>query len=198
MSRRITVRPLWILGLALVAWPANCPAQTANSKSAASDGISVYGAAEVMARPNVVEIDLHVAGKAELTGDALVKYRDAKGRTATASDSIVLNIPVTPSPSPTRTLTRTPRPTVSATATAAPSPTDTPTELPTETPTSTPTITALPTMVTETPTATPSPIATITIDVMLTLGSSAVISALGFAVVIVILLAVLKDTGIQN
>ncbi len=47
---------------------------------AASDGISVYGTGQVAARPNLVEVDLKVLGKAELTGDALVKYRDAKKR----------------------------------------------------------------------------------------------------------------------
>jgi uncharacterized protein YggE len=47
---------------------------------AASDGISVYGTGELAVRPNLVEIDMTVSGKAELTGDALVKYRDAKKR----------------------------------------------------------------------------------------------------------------------
>jgi uncharacterized protein YggE len=47
---------------------------------AASDGISVYGTGELAIRPNWVEIDMTVSGKAELTGDALVKYRDAKKR----------------------------------------------------------------------------------------------------------------------
>lgn len=46
----------------------------------AGEGISVYGTGEVAARPNWVEIDLVVSGKAELTGDALVKYRDARKR----------------------------------------------------------------------------------------------------------------------
>lgn len=45
-----------------------------------SDGISVYGTGELSAKPNLVEIDLHVAGRAELTGDAIVKYRDGKKR----------------------------------------------------------------------------------------------------------------------
>ncbi len=44
------------------------------------EGISVYGTGEVPGRPNVVEVDLQVSGQAELTGDALVKYRDAKKR----------------------------------------------------------------------------------------------------------------------
>ncbi len=50
------------------------------STGAPSDGITVSGTGEVAARPNLVEIDLQVSGKAELTGDALVKYRDAKQR----------------------------------------------------------------------------------------------------------------------
>jgi uncharacterized protein YggE len=57
---------------------------------AASDGISVFGTGEVAARPNVVEIDLPVSGKAELTGDALVKYRDAKKRLVEALDKLGL------------------------------------------------------------------------------------------------------------
>ncbi|MGD9723342.1 MAG: SIMPL domain-containing protein [Pirellulales bacterium] len=48
--------------------------------SATSDGITVSGTGEVAARPNLVEIDLQVSGKAELTADAIVKYRDAKKR----------------------------------------------------------------------------------------------------------------------
>ena len=40
----------------------------------------VSGTGSVAARPNLVEVDLQVSGKAELTGDALVKYRDAKKR----------------------------------------------------------------------------------------------------------------------
>jgi len=52
------------------------------------DGISVYGTGEVLGRPNVVELDLQVSGKAELTGDALVKYRDAKKRLLEALDKV--------------------------------------------------------------------------------------------------------------
>jgi len=63
-----------------------------------------------------------------------VKYRDAKGRTAAASDSIVFTAPGTPTPRPTLTMTRTPRATASPTpsptlepASATPTLTDTPT-----------------------------------------------------------------------
>ena len=52
------------------------------------EGISVYGTGEVPGRPNVVEVDLQVSGKAELTGDALVKYRDAKKRLLEALDKV--------------------------------------------------------------------------------------------------------------
>ena len=58
--------------------------------NAAGEGIAVYGTGELTARPNMVEIDLHVSGKAELTGDALVKYRDAKKRLLEALDKLKL------------------------------------------------------------------------------------------------------------
>ncbi len=55
-----------------------------------SDGISVFGTGELVAQPNEVEIDLSVSGKAELTGDALVKYRDAKRRVEEALQKLNL------------------------------------------------------------------------------------------------------------
>jgi uncharacterized protein YggE len=48
----------------------------------------VSGNGDVSARPNLVEIDLQVTGKAELTGDALVKYRDAKKRLLEALEKL--------------------------------------------------------------------------------------------------------------
>jgi len=47
-------------------------------------GILVPGTGDVRAKPNVIEIQLRSAAKAELTGDAIVKYRDAKRRTLDA------------------------------------------------------------------------------------------------------------------
>jgi uncharacterized protein YggE len=41
-------------------------------------GFTVAGKSTVMARPNVVEIDLSVSASSELTADAIVKYRDAR------------------------------------------------------------------------------------------------------------------------
>jgi uncharacterized protein len=87
MKRRFAFLPLLFLGLAC---PVECQAEPANSHATGSDGISVYGAAELTVRPNVVEVDLHVAGKAELTGDALVKYRDAKKRVLDSLDKLKL------------------------------------------------------------------------------------------------------------
>lgn len=83
------------------------------------------------------------------TKTIFVKYRDAQGRTAVASDTILLNVPTTPTPSPTRTATQTPRPTI--TATASPSPTNIPSETPTKTAAATPTSTSTVTA-TQTPT----------------------------------------------
>ncbi len=42
------------------------------------EGFTVSGRGIVMARPNVVEIDLSVSSASELTADAIVKYRDAR------------------------------------------------------------------------------------------------------------------------
>jgi len=128
------------------------------------------------------------------TKTVYVKYRDAKGRTATANDSIFLNLPTTPSPSPTRTLTRTPSP--SATVTIAASPTSAPSATPTQVATDIPTIVATntPTLIAATPSATPSATLTSASDTTMMLGGSASMAALGFAVVIVILIAILKDT----
>lgn len=50
----------------------------------ASIGITVYGTGERRTRPHMVEIDLRASASAELTADALVKYRDTKRRTLEA------------------------------------------------------------------------------------------------------------------
>jgi uncharacterized protein len=42
------------------------------------EGLTVAGKATLMARPNVIEIDLSVSSSSELTADAIVKYRDAR------------------------------------------------------------------------------------------------------------------------
>lgn len=55
-----------------------------------SDGIAVQGIGEVASKPNQVELDLQVAGAAELFGDALVKYRDVKRRTLEAFQALKL------------------------------------------------------------------------------------------------------------
>jgi uncharacterized protein YggE len=68
--------------------PGACAAQVLSSPLLAGDGITVSGSGEVAARPNLVEVDLQVSGKAELTGDALVKYRDAKKRVFEALEKL--------------------------------------------------------------------------------------------------------------
>lgn len=44
------------------------------------EGFTVTGKGLVMAKPNLVEVDLEVSAASELTADAIVKYRDAKRR----------------------------------------------------------------------------------------------------------------------
>jgi uncharacterized protein YggE len=57
----------------------------------ADEGITVAGTGQAKAKPTVVEIGATVSGEAELTADAMVKYRDAKKR---AIDKLVgLKIP---------------------------------------------------------------------------------------------------------
>jgi uncharacterized protein len=89
MKLRFAFGQMLILGLILLVRPHESRAQNPfNSGLGGGDGISVYGTGELTARPNMVEIDLNVSGKAELTGDALVKYRDAKKRIVEAIDKL--------------------------------------------------------------------------------------------------------------
>ena len=48
--------------------------------AAEEEGIVVFGSGEVMAKPNLLEIEVRASGQAELTGDAVVKYDDALRR----------------------------------------------------------------------------------------------------------------------
>jgi uncharacterized protein YggE len=54
------------------------------------DGITVSGTGEVRAKPNLVEIDLQNTGMAELSADAIVKYRDNKRRMLQAFEALKL------------------------------------------------------------------------------------------------------------
>ena len=69
---------LFLWGMVLLARPDESRAQNPFIPALGSgDGISVYGTGELMARPNLVEIDLNVSGKAELTGDTPSAWRRA-------------------------------------------------------------------------------------------------------------------------
>lgn len=76
------------VGLLLLAPRAS--AQTA-SADPRTEGIAVQGIGERAAKPNQVEVDLQVAGAAELYGDALVKYRDVKRRTLESFEALKLD-----------------------------------------------------------------------------------------------------------
>ena len=75
--------------LALLAAPAQAqyPTQTVIERL---DGITVYGTGEVRAKPNLIEIDFQNSGTAELSGDAIVKYRDNKRRMIQAFEGLKL------------------------------------------------------------------------------------------------------------
>ncbi|WP_240911395.1 SIMPL domain-containing protein [Paludisphaera soli] len=69
------------LGMAaavIVAVPPPAAAQVAEPSGV--EGLTVQGKGSVSARPSLAEIDLDVSAAAELTGDAIVKFRDAKKR----------------------------------------------------------------------------------------------------------------------
>lgn len=85
-----TAALIWGLLSCGLAGDARAQIQAAPNIAATSDGISVYGTGELAVRPNWVEIDMTVSGKAELTGDALVKYRDAKKRLIESLDKLGL------------------------------------------------------------------------------------------------------------
>lgn len=84
-----TTGAVLLVGLLAAAFAARAVAQNQTMPALATgDGISVYGTGEVAIRPNWVEFDLNVSGKAELTGDAQVKYRDAKKRLVAALEKL--------------------------------------------------------------------------------------------------------------
>lgn len=82
------------LALAMASTWLTVLAATAQAQSGPSadqgNGITVYGTGERRTRPQMVEIDLRASASAELTADALVKYRDAKRRTLEAFDKLQL------------------------------------------------------------------------------------------------------------
>src|SRR5437763_9824435 len=54
-------------------------------------GITVSGTGEVKAKPSAVEIGATLNAEAELTADALVKYRDARKKATAALDALKLS-----------------------------------------------------------------------------------------------------------
>ncbi|HEV2968800.1 MAG TPA: SIMPL domain-containing protein [Pirellulales bacterium] len=56
-----------------------------------TSGITVTGKGEIVAKPDVVEIKLRIAGSAELTDDAIVKHRDARDRVLKAFEALKLD-----------------------------------------------------------------------------------------------------------
>src|SRR5262249_61370091 len=65
-------------------------AQVMMNAPSPTGGIVVTGKGEVIAKPDVVEIKLRVAGSAELTDDAIVKHRDARDRVLKAFEALKL------------------------------------------------------------------------------------------------------------
>jgi uncharacterized protein YggE len=86
-------RPLWKLlsaGLLLLAAGSAARAQSEQAGKSVAAGISVSGVGMSKGRPDRVRIEVRVQGKAEITDDALVKYRDARRRLTEALDKLKL------------------------------------------------------------------------------------------------------------
>lgn len=69
---------------------AQVPAQD-TSEGGRMSGISVYGTGELRTKPNFVEIDLRASANAEITSDAVVKYRDVKRRLLKAFEDLKMS-----------------------------------------------------------------------------------------------------------
>jgi uncharacterized protein YggE len=65
-------------------------APISRAQSGGGQGITVSGSAEVKIKPDQVVIGAVVSGEAELTNDAMVKYRDAKKRAIAAIEALKL------------------------------------------------------------------------------------------------------------
>jgi uncharacterized protein len=79
--RRLT---LFLAACLLIAWTTIASAQIYSATGSNLEGITVYGTGELRAKPNFVEISLKAAARAELTDDAIVKFKDSKQRTLDA------------------------------------------------------------------------------------------------------------------
>ena len=75
VCRRIVIAIVVALTLAL-----SGPSMTYAQQNAGDTGIVVEGFGETRSIPDVVEINMNLAAKAELTDDAVVKHRDSKKR----------------------------------------------------------------------------------------------------------------------
>src|SRR5262249_12461345 len=80
ISRCAAKRPVVLAAafIAVLAWAAPARAQLVAPQG--EPGITVEGTGEARSVPDVVEINLKLTARAELTDDAVVKHRDARKR----------------------------------------------------------------------------------------------------------------------
>src|SRR4029078_10616321 len=79
---------LSLAAVSLIAWTTISSAQVYSTVGSNLEGITVYGNGELRARPNFVEIDLKAAARAEMTDDAIAKFKDSKQRTLDAFSAL--------------------------------------------------------------------------------------------------------------
>ncbi len=89
--RRCILSAAFVLFAAALIRPDAALAQVyVGSNSYQTSGITVFGTGETIGKPDVIEISMRAAANAELTADAIVKYRDAKRRILEAFDKLKL------------------------------------------------------------------------------------------------------------
>lgn len=76
--------------LAATVGPASARSGPPSGVEADVEGLTVIGEGTVSAAPDLAEIDLNVSASAEITGDAIVKFRDAKKRILEAFEALKL------------------------------------------------------------------------------------------------------------
>jgi len=85
------VRFVLAVSLGALVLAAACPAVHAQADGRfATQGIAVSGIGTVKCRPDLAKIEVHVNSKAELTDDALVKFRDSRKRLREAIEGLKL------------------------------------------------------------------------------------------------------------
>lgn len=90
LVRRAAAAVVCLATLAALSGPASAQYGSSPGIPWNIEGLTVIGKGSVSAAPDLAEIDLDVSASAEITGDAIVKFRDAKKRILEAFEALKL------------------------------------------------------------------------------------------------------------